>query len=224
MPDDRVFYLDLTRDALNDVGNVASQIDTIIQRGERQADTRAEAIKTILDMCEALQLACDTVAKEITTAIVEFNQIRNESPDALVGYFQRMATKFSEPNLRLLLHENKVCGELHILGDRFRQPFSGQTTGATSIWDNVRSFFTRSTVMSDAISGLYEGELSYLRSIGSFLDDVRDHAECATGVVEESLQKEGESLKEHMRFKRGILQQQAREMWDAANACTAKLH
>jgi len=223
MPD-RVFYLDLTRDGLNDIGNVATDIDQIIQRGERQADTRAKAIKTIEEMCEALQLACDTINKEITIAIIEFNRMKNESADALYGYFERIATKFSEPSLRLLLHENKVCGELHILGDRFRQPFSPETTGGTSIWENVRAFFSRSTIMSDALSGLHEGELSYLRAIGDFLCDVRDKAANATGLYGDALIIEGEALVEQMRHKRNILQQQAREIWDAANASIAKLH
>ena len=223
MPD-RVNYLDLTRSAVADIGNIGTEIDQIVQRGERQADTRAEAIKTIEDMCEALQLACDTINKEITMAIIEFNHLKNEPSDALYGYFQRMAFKFSEPSLRLLLHENKVCGELHILGDKFKQPFSPETTGGTSIWDNVRAFFNRSTNMHYAIEGLYEGEISYLRDISDFLSDVRDQATEATGLTDDKLISAGESLIAQMKDKRNALQQQAREVQDAAYASIAKLH
>ena len=223
MPD-RVNYLDLTKSALTDIGNIGTEIDQIVQRGERQADTRAEAIKTIEDMCEALQLACDTINKEITMAIIEFNRLKNEAADALYGYFQRMAFKFSEPSLRLLLHENKVCGELHILGDKFRQPFSSETTGSTSIWDNVRAFFNRSTNMSYAIEGLYEGEISYLRDITDFLSEVRDKATEATGKFGDELISAGESLIAQMKDKRNVLQQQAREIQDAAYESIAKLH
>jgi hypothetical protein len=135
-----------------------------------------------------------------------------------------MAFKFSEPSLRLLLHENKVCGELHILGDKFKQPFSPETTGGTSIRDNVRAFFSRSTNMHHAIEGLFEGEISYLRDISDFLSEVRDQATEATSLPEDKLIDAGESLIAQMKDKRNILQRQAREIQDAAYGSIAKLH
>jgi hypothetical protein len=222
---DTMYYLDLTKSAISDIGNIAPDIAEIIKRGDEQADTRKGAIQTINEMCDALQLACDLISKELSASITEFNRIRNDKPEILIGYFQRTSLKFSEPSLRLLLHEGRVCGELHALGDRFTQPFSDVTTGAVSIWENVKTFFTRSNSMVEALGGLLEGEMNYLHDFGGFLNDVRNGAENATGIYsEEQLRQAGDTLVELMRQKRQTLQNQVREIRIAADACIGNLH
>lgn len=224
---DRMEYLNQTKDAISDVGNIVSDIDNILKKGDEQANARKGAIQTINELCDALQLACDLISRELSGSIIEFNQLKNAKEEALRGYFQRTAIKLTDPSLRLLLHEGKVCGELHALGDRFSQPFSEVTRGGVSFWETVKTFFDRSNSMTIALNGLYEGEMHYLHEFASFLDDVRNHAENATGInwgETEQLRQAGHNLAELMRQKRQVLQDQVREIRAVANACVAKLH
>src|SRR5215831_3870545 len=132
-------YLDSTQLAFKEVGNLGSELTKALEKGEEQAATRDGAIQTINEMCDALQLASDLIAKELSASITEFNRIREDKEDVLRAYFERMAIKFSESSMRLMLHEGKVCGELHKLGDRFEQPFSKQTMGGVSFWENIKT-------------------------------------------------------------------------------------
>ena len=226
MPD-RVQYLDLTKEALSELGGKVSEIGEIIKNGDEQADARKGAIQTIHEMCDALQLACDLISKEISTNIIEFNNLRNAKEKALRGFFQRAAFTFSDESLRKLLHEGRVCGELHALGDRFSQPFPDVTTGGVSLWENVKTFFTRSNIMSHALDGLYEGERNFLDELVEFLNDIRDDAEKATAIDYgnvEVLRKAGGELTEMMRNKRQTLQDQIREIKGSADDCIQKLH
>ncbi len=128
MPD-HVDYLERASKAVTEVGDMVGQIDKVLKKREEQADARKGAIRTINEMVDALQLAVDLISKEISSATIEFNTVRWQKEEALQGYFERVASRFSDKPLRLLLHEGKVCGELHALGDRFGQPFSGVSTG-----------------------------------------------------------------------------------------------
>jgi hypothetical protein len=226
MPDN-VQYLELAKDAFSELGSKVGEIGEIIKKGVEQADTRKSAILTIHQMCDALQLACDLVSKELSASIIDFNTLRSAKEEALRGFFKRTAFKFSDGSLRTLLHEGKVCGELHALGDRFTQPFSDVTPGGVSVWENVMTFFRRSNSMSDAMHGLYEGEMDYLRAISDYLNSVRDAAENATAIdwgnIDE-LRTAGDTLAELMRKKRQILQDQIRRVKDAADDCIKKLH
>jgi hypothetical protein len=221
-----VDYLSLTKDAILDVTSITSDIDKIFEKADEQADTRKGAIQTINKLCDALQLACDLILKEISTSIVEFNQLKSGNEDALRGHFERVAIKFSDSSLRLLLHEGRVCGELHALGDRFKQPFSDATRSGTSFWDNVKTFFTRSNTMKHALDGLHEGEIYYLRDLASFLDDLKIRAEGATAITGDidQLRQAGDELIALMRDKRQTLQDHVREIQDAAKNCVEKLH
>lgn len=226
MPE-KMNYLDLTKDTISDVANIASDIDNIFKKGDEQANTRKGAIQTIQELCDALQLACDLISKELSASIIEFNGLKNNKEEVLRGYFQRIAIKLTDSSLRLLLHEGKVCGELDALGDRFSQPFSDVTTGGVSFWENVKTVFTRSNTMTDALNGIYEGEMNYLNDFASFLDDVRNRAENATGINWgdiEQLRQTGDELTVLMREKRQTLQDQVREIRTAANDCVEKLH
>src|SRR5205823_3421086 len=120
-------YLDQARDGFEEIAGLGSELSRAIELGEQQATTRDGAIQTINEMCDALQLAADLISKELSACITEFNRLRADDEQVLRGYFERTAVRLSEPSLRLLLHEGTVCGELHKLGDRFRQPFSKQT-------------------------------------------------------------------------------------------------
>ncbi|KKO19760.1 MAG: hypothetical protein L3J18_07295 [Candidatus Brocadia sp.] len=220
-------YLNLAKDAIREVVNLAPDLNKAIAKGEEQATTRDGVIQTINEMCDALQLASDLISKELSTSITEFNRIRPEKEEVLQAYFERVATKFSEPSLRLLLHEGTVCGELHKLGDRFEQPFSKETTSGVSWWENVRTFFSRSNSMANVLHGLIEGERNYLRSFSEFLDDVRDSAETATQVPWENnatLRTKGEELVKLMRQKRSGLQSKLSEIRVAADAALGALH
>lgn len=226
MPD-KVDYLDITRHALSEISGDASEILKILEEGDKQADTRQGVIQTVHEMCDALQLACDLISKEISSSILEFNGLRKGNGELLNGYFTRTAFKFSSEALRQLLHEGKVCGELHALGDRFKQPLTDVTTGGVSLWENVKAFFSRSTSMSIALEGLYEGERNYLYNLSDFLFEIRDRAEAATSLDlddVEGLRSAGEQLVGLMREKRQVLQDQIREVKLAADDCVKKLH
>lgn len=225
MPD-RVEYLDITKAALSEISDEVSEIGKIIKEGNEQANVRKGSIQTIHEMCDALQLACDLISKELSSSIIEFNSLRKENEEVLRGYFERTAFKFCHESLRLLLHEGKVCGELHALGDRFKQPFTDVTTGGVSFWENVKAFFMRSNSMSIALGGLYEGEMNYLYNMSHYLYEIRDRAEIATSLTDdvEALRDAGEELIALMRDKRQVLQDQIRDIKLSADACVEKLH
>jgi hypothetical protein len=220
-------YLDQTKSALDDVGTLGSSLKQAIALGKEQASTRDGVIQTINEMCDALQLASDLVAKEISSSILEFNRIKTDKEEMIRGFFERLAVRLSESRLRLLLHEGQVCGELHKLGDRFETPASPESIAALDFWEAVRTFFTRSSVMSIALHGLIEGERDYLRDFAAFLDEVRDRAEKATllawGQID-SLRHEGELLADVMRQKRNVLQQKVMSIRRAADGAIATLH
>jgi len=226
MPD-KMNYLNTTMDAFADVANKSSEIANIIKKGDEQADTRRGAIQTINEMCDALQLACDLISRELSSSIIEFSQVRNGTEVDLRGFFERAAIKVSQSSLRVLLHDGKVCGELHALYDRFTQPFSNVTTGGVPFWENVKTFFARSNAMSMALSGLHAGEMTYLQDFGSFLNEIRDSAEKALLIPWENIsevQQAGEQLIILMRQKRQDMQDQVLAMRNNANACIKKLH
>lgn len=226
MPD-HVDYLDRAKDALSEVGDIADRIDKVLEKGEKQADARKGAIRTINEMVDALQLAVDLISKELSSATIEFNSLKWQKEEALRGWFDRVASRFSDKPLRLLLHEGKVCGELHALGDRFGQPFSAVSTGGLSFWDNVRTFFSRSNAMSDALSSLAEGENHFLEEASGFLNAIVLKAEAATGLPWGSIDlliHHGEELVTLMREKRQVLQDQVKALQDAASTCRGKLH
>lgn len=224
---ENIKYLEQTSDAFMDIANKVSDISEIIEKGDEQADVRKGAIQTINEMCDSLRLACDLISRELSSSVVEFHQVRTKNEPALRGYFERVAIKLTEPSIRILLHEGKVCGELHALYDRFSQPFSNATTGGVSFWENVKTFFTRSNSMSVALNGLREGEAEYLRNFSSFLDEIRNKAESALsrpwGDLE-SLRQDGEEIASLMRQKRETLQNQLITVRDAADTCIGKLH
>jgi hypothetical protein len=220
-------YLDDAKDAIDDISSLGSSLKDAIALGKEQASTRDGVIQTINEMCDALQLASDLLAKELSASILEFNRIKGDKEEILRGFFERVAARFSEPTLRLLLHEGQVCGELHKLGDRFETPFSPEAVAAQNVWQAVKTFFTRSSRMSVTLHGLVEGERDYLRDFSAFLDDVRDRAEKATALSwgqDAVLRQHGDSLSALLREKRAVLQQKVANVRHAADAAIATLH
>ena len=226
MPE-KVQYLEIVRDAFAEVGDMAGQLNDIVKQGDEQANVRDGAIRTIHQMCDALQLACDLISKEISSSIVEYGSVRYGPEEAIRGFFQRTAFKYSDQSLRLLLHEGKVCGELHALGDRFTQPLSPESRSAVPFMEAIKMFFRRSSTMSIALDGLYEGEMNYLVDLTGFLNEIRDHAEQAAsgywGDVD-GLRQEGDALMEQMRAKRQTMQDQLRAIKSEADGSIGKLH
>jgi hypothetical protein len=101
-----------------------------LARGERQASSRARVISIINSLCDTLQLAGDLVSTVISKLIVEYSDVRDRKPpdpETLRAYFSRVFVQLDEPQLRILLHEGRVCGELHRLADRLKQPFTQQS-------------------------------------------------------------------------------------------------
>lgn len=219
--------LDATRQALEDVTNLGPDLKKAIDLGKEQATTRDGVIRTINEMADALQLACDLIAKELSSSIIEFHAQLSEGEECLRGCHERLAARVSEPSLRLLLHEGRVCGELHKIGDRFETPFSPESVAGLSFWENVKSFFTRSSVMSQELHGLIEGERMYLQDFSSFLDDVRVAAEEAIAVPwgsQNELKSKTASMIGLIREKRQSLLKKALEVREAANRAIGTLH
>jgi hypothetical protein len=220
-------YLDAIRDAVEDVANLAPDLKDAIAQGKEQAETRDGVIQTINEMCDALVLASDLIASQLSASIVEFGRIRMEKESTIRGYFGRCATKFSEPSLRLLLHEGKVCGELHKLGDRFETPFSPESISGLSFWDNVKTFFSRSNRMTSALHDLIDGEQDYLRDIGTLLNEVRDAAEATNQLPwgsEDAVRNKGDELLTLMRERRQDLEAKLRQIREAGDAAIQALH
>jgi hypothetical protein len=216
---DNVPLLDATQQGVK-------EIFEILERGDQQAETRDAVIATINDLCDGLQAGADLVSKELSSAILEYHALPADVPRSLVGFFERTAARVANPHLRLLLHEGKVCGRLHALGDRFSQPFSPESRSAVSAWQAVCTLFTRSNPMSIAINGITEGEQHYLYEFGEFLNEIRDAAEAGAALVwqdEAAARKEGARLVDRMREKRTALQRQILELRGAADEAIAKL-
>lgn len=205
----------------------AGELKKAIEMGDEQAEVRDRVVDTLNEMTDALQLAVDLVGQELSTAIMEFHQVKAGPETSVRAYFERLVHTVSEPALRRRLHEGHVCGQLHKLGDRFAQPFAAEARAALSIWDNVQTFFTRSNPMSRVLNDITEGERNYLRDFALFLDDVRDGAEEALGSPwgsPEELRAKGEELQRLMRAKRGQLVDQVRRLRMAADNAIAALH
>lgn len=221
-------YLDSLKDAIKELGKFTPDLNEAIEKGEKQAETRDKVIETINEMCDALQLASDLVSKELSTSIIEFSQVKQGQENLLRGYFERVAIRFSESSLWLLLHEGKVCGELHKVGDRFEQPFSMVAMSSLSLWENVRTFFCRSNNMSNLLHGLIEGEREYLRNLSAFLNEVRNCVEDAIQRIpwgnDQALKMKGEELIQLMRERRSSLQTKLSEIRVVADAVIAELH
>lgn len=218
MPEE-VRFLDVTRTAVDEVFK-------ILERGNEQADVRDKAIETLNNMCDALQAGADFISKELSSIILEFHQVPPGDPGALQAFFERTVARLGEPHLRLLLHEGKVCGQLHSLGDRFAQPFSPQTRAGAGILDLVNALFRRSSSMSEAIDGLVEGERNYLRDFSAFLNDVVDLAEQSAGAVwgdPVAAHRHAEQLVTRVRQKRAALQRQILGIREIADTAIAKL-
>ena len=93
-------YLNVTRNAFTEV---ASQIDDVVKKGDEQADTRKGIIQTINEMCDALQLACDLIARELSAGSMEFNQVK-KGKDLCGAYVLEQSGKF----LASLIHQGWV--------------------------------------------------------------------------------------------------------------------
>jgi hypothetical protein len=217
---------ELAKQALDEVKDLAPGLKEALDLGKEQASTRDGVIDTINNMCDALQLASDLVSEKLSAKIVEYNQTKDKKEDAMISYFGRLVNTFSENNIWILLHEGKVCGELHKLGDRFETPFSPEAMGGLSFLENVMTFFRRSSSMSLTLHCLLEGERQYLRDIAAFLGDLRARAEAATGLwgQREALRGEGDAIVQLMRNKRQILVEQVRQLRLSADASIEALH
>jgi hypothetical protein len=80
--------------------------------------------------------------------------------------------------------------------------------------------------MSMALIFLTHGERQYLRDLADFWDDVRDRCEKAAEVDNDvgKLRSRGASLIGLLREKRRTLQDQVRELREAADTCIGRLH
>jgi hypothetical protein len=212
--------------AFSDVHDYGSELKEASKLGEQQATVRDGVIQTINELADSLVLATDLIAKELSATIMEF-QANMMDVGQLRGCCERLAARVSEPQLRLLLHEGKVCGNLHKLGDRFEQPFSYEAMAGMNIWENVTTFFRRSSSMSMALHGLIEGERDYLRAFADFLDEVRTEAEqaAALGWGQELMFKEQVAdLIKLIQEKRQVLQDEARQVRKMADTAINTLH
>jgi hypothetical protein len=223
---DDVTYLSQAKEAIAEVTGLVPSIDSALKKGEKQVDVRTGVIRTINTMCDALQLACDLISTAISKSVLDYNEVQQKkSEDELRSFFRRTANRFGDGSLAMLLHDGKVCGELHALGDAFRQPFSAGVVTGVSFSEAVLAFFKRSTKMSAALQNLHAGERDYLRSLIGFLADVRNKAELAGGASGDLdvLQRVGEELIGRMRDKRRVMQEQVWALRDAGNECIRKL-
>ena len=177
-------------------------------------------------MCDALQLAGELLSREITETIIEYNKISDsKAASDFKSFFNGVALRFSRKNIGDVLTVGKVCGELHALGDSYAQPLSKPSRTGIAFYHALAAFFTRSTPMSKALSGLYHGEREYLNSISFFLLDIVDDATAAGGLRDlKKLRNSGASLVSKMRDKKRALQDQTRKLRDAGDACVETLH
>jgi hypothetical protein len=224
-----VTYLDLVKEGLKEVADLVPALDDAIKKGEAQAKTRDGVIQTINEMCDALQKASDEITSELSGSIMEFNSLGNAREEAVIrGFFDRTAEKCSRRALRNLLHEGRVCGELHKVGDRFGQPFTYDTASGVSFWQNVTTFFTRTNSMHQALDGLVEGEQNYISDMADFLNEVRSRteevAEIPWGGDIQALLGKARELVQLMREKRNKLEKQMVELRVQADATRQTLH
>lgn len=217
-------YLSEVKEGLNDLTSLTSQIEKALERAEKQGHVRADAIRIINAMCDALQLACDLVSSELTAKVVEFNGIVHSQDKAkFTSFFGDTARRFGDVSVGQLLHEGKVCGELHALGDGFAQPFSQQTQSGVSFTQALVTLFRRSNPMSQALEKLHGGEREYLRSVETFLFDIVTDAMSASGDLE-ALRESGQKLVGKMRDKHRTIHEQMWSLRDSADACVKTLH
>ena len=195
-------------------------ITDIAALGQVQTGARDGVVAVVNELCDGLQLASDVVSAAIGTTIADFYDARGGTDAQLRGFFVATATRFSDQSLGTLLHEGKVCGRLHALGDRFKQPLSKEAWSGIPFWQAVAALFTRSSPMSQALHGLLSGEKDYLRQIGWFLREVQVAAE--DGAAAPSIAS-GEKLVALLRQKRTTLQAQAVGLRTAGDACIAQL-
>ncbi len=154
-------------------------LDKSLKRGEKQAESRDMVIDALNRLGNALQLAADLVSAETSKIIMEYAEVRTSNIESLQSFFARSATRLDEPSLRVLLHEGKVCGELHRIADRLRQPFTWLSASSLSLTDWLRTLGARTNTMAIAIGGLTEGERHYLFGIARHLERARLRAESA---------------------------------------------
>jgi hypothetical protein len=218
--------LDRVTDGIEEIAGLGSELSRAISNGEQSPSTRDGAIRTINEMCDGLQLAADLISKELSAGISEFNRVHQQKEEILRGYFERMAVRFSEPSLRLLLYEGTACEQLHKLGDRFEQPSSKEAAAGPILWQDVKTFLARSHHMLTVLHGLIEGERDYLRGFSHFLEEARERAEAAAQLPwgdGPALRTCGHELVQSMRGRRAILQAKLTEMRLAADMAIAAL-
>ncbi len=212
-----VNYLGLATDAFSELSDFVKDVDDVVQKGEEQANTRRDIILIIHQMSDALQLAVDLISAKLSKSIIEYNGLKIDDELELRGFLERTSFNFSAPALRKLLHDGKVCGELHALSDKFKQPFSRATMSSLGLTEYVKTFFLRSNRMRDAVEGLYQGEIDFIRDIITFMEDL------ITRVEISSTSFDGEELADLMRNKRLVIQQQMNELKVQANNCISLL-
>lgn len=226
-------YLDATKNGIGDIAKMAPDLKKAIELGKEQAKTRDEIIDIINHLCDTLQHGGDEVIARLSACVVEYYKARDGAVEDLYAYFERLAHKFSEPSLRDLLHEGKVCGELHKLGDRFKQPFSEESPAALSFSQNVRTFFSRSSNMKEAIDGLVEGERHYLRDIAAVLRKVVTEAEDARAEPFNTLDRvatsgrlrvKGDIIVTLLKTKRKLLDKKFSSIRQAGDVAVETLH
>jgi hypothetical protein len=188
--------------------------------GRVQTEARAGVLDTINELCDALQLASDLISKEISTTIVEFYEIRGGSDERRDEFLAATVARFADGALATLLHEGKVCGRLHVLGDRFSNPLSNEAWSGIPFWEAIGSFFTRSSSMSKVLDGLLDGEKHYLSDMRVFLQEVQQTAE---GALASPSSDACENLMTLLRKKRRMIQSQARDLRDVGDQCIATL-
>jgi len=219
--------LNEAKEGLSELGGLASELKKAIDLGKEQATTRDGVIQTVNDMCDALQLAADLIAAELSSQITEFNRARGQGEEVLRGFFERLSHRVSAPALRELLHDGRVCGDLHKVGDRFQTPFSPESVAGLGAWDAVKTFFTRSSRMSNVIHGLLEGERDYLRDFSWLLDEIRIRAETATMMPwgdTNQLENAGTEIVELIRIKRQVLLENVSLVRNSADGVIQALH
>ena len=223
---DTIGFLTTAEKAVKDFASVGAQIDKQFTRADEQDTARKKTIQIINAMCDALQLAGDLISREITEATINYNKISDsKTARDFKSFFNDVAFRFSRKNIGAVLTVGKVCGELHALGDSYAQPLSKPSRSGVAFYHALAAFFTRSTPMSCALSGLYHGEREYLNSISYFLQDLIDDAVAAGGERDlKELRNSGAQLVSKMREKNRSLHDQTRKLRDAADACVETLH
>ncbi|MFO0547740.1 MAG: hypothetical protein U0271_05090 [Polyangiaceae bacterium] len=208
-------------DTLGTFEQLQIAMEEVRELSKFQTGTRDGIITVINELCDTLALACNLVVREIGSTLVDYQAARG-STDRTRDFVGATAKRFSNDALRALLKEGRVCGPLHMLGDRLRQPFSSETSAAVPFWEALRAIFTRSTTMSNVIHGLHEGERQYLCDIENLLHEVQARAEQGLSPHADP-NSAAEGLALLLRHKRDVLRVSSRSLRDAADACIAAL-